>query len=615
MALRLYNELSNDSRRSDTHNRSRSGITRVDNRSDQSPATMSTGRAVATHAGASGRDRSRWAVKLWWAMAITAASWWLIANVASAQQYETFKLDPAYEAFKDPKEASKLERAVLQLKTAKDLSKVEASAPGMSKFYLESYIPWKITQRENLPELSSTIEGLLKDVDGAQRIGSAGTRTLLAGTFIGMKKIAEGNYMPAARINAINALSRLNAKPLDLANGRPPLPLSYSYPILYKLYTNEKESDGIRAAALHGIHSYVRLAFPVMKADEKTALVAEMNKLLAAEPPKSRDAKAHAYLQRFAVDILNILRAPNDASLGTQLISISTAEDNPDLIALYSAAKLGSFQTGLQGKVEDPSAVTKQWSVRAFNALQSELDRFEAQTRPRPAQSQPPNPIDFLRKAKPKKPQAIAATRRSRTSSDMGMGMGRGMGMDAGYSPDMDMDMEMGMEMGMGMGMGMEMDMGMGMEMGYGMQMMANPQPPEVNLSRRKIDFVLQQLLQGATGSAKGTPEEKPAGLLAAVPENARPEVQAWVDSILQVSEALNDEKLDTLELWLEALELQRPALGDLAGIEVERIEEDDTIEDNSLPMFPGMGMRRADDEDELPGGGGLPGGGLPGAP
>ncbi|WP_236621315.1 hypothetical protein [Rhodopirellula sallentina] len=619
VALRLHNELSNQTRYpaaadSSSDKSSRTGITRVEHRSVPTPPHFGTAR-VAAQTGVDGRERRRWAVRLWFAMAVMAAFWWMLAGVVSAQQFDAIKLPPAFEAFKDPKRASQLERAVMQLKTAKDLSKVDSSAPGMSKFYLEQYIPWKITQRESLPELSDIVEGLLKDVDGAQRIGSAGTRTLLAGTFVGMKKVAEGNYLPAARINAINALARLNEKPLDIANGRPPLPLRYSYPILFKLYTDENESDGIRAAALHGIHHYTRLAFPVMKPDEKTALVTEMNNLLNQEVPGSRDPKAHAYLQRFAVDILNILRAPNDATLGTQLISISTSEEKPDLIALYSASKLGGFQSGLEGKVENPGEVMKQWSARAFNAVQSELDRFAAQTRPRPAQSQPPNPIDFLRKAAPEKPKAITATRKGRAPSGMMGDPGMGMGMGP------DMDMEMGMEMGMGMGMGPDMDMGMGMDMGYGMmQTIANPQPPEVNLSRRKIDFVLQQLLQGATGSAQGTPEEKPSGLMAGVPENQRAEVQAWVDRILEVSAVVNDEQLDTLEEWLEALDTQRPVLGDLAGIEVDYEEEDTSIQENPvLPMFPGFGNVGGGDADQpadggLPGAGGLPAaGGLPG--
>lgn len=518
-------------------------------------------------------------------MAIAVAAWCLFAGIASAQKFESFELDKRFEKFKDPKEAVDLERAVSQLKTARDLSKVSASAPAMAKFYLESYIPWKLTQKENLPELSATIEELLKDLDGAQRMSSAGARTLLAGTFVGMKTIAEGNYIPAARINAINALARLNEKPLDIANGRPPLPLRFSYPILFQLYSDENESDGIRAAALHGIHHYTQFAFPVMKPEEKSALVDEMNQLLAAEPPQSRSPDAHAYLQRFAVDILNILRDPQDASLGTQLISISTTEKQPDLIALYSASKLGGLDAALKGQVNDSEEVIQQWSLRAFNAIESELTRFASQTPPKPAMQQPPNPITFLQKSETTK-ERERQQRRGASSrggmaggsqySDPSYGM-RDMGgsdmMDGSYG-----DMGYG-DMGM-MGSGM-----MGMP---GMRRQAPPQPPEVSLSRRKLSFVLQQLLRGATGSPKGEIGDQPGGLIAAVEEPQRAAVQQWVETIRDVVDALNDNNLSDLKLWTEALENQRPVLGSLAGVDVKAIDQDE-IETRPLLPLPGM--------------------------
>ncbi len=537
-------------------------------------------------------------------MAMTVAAWCLLAGIASAQKYDTFELDKRYEMFKDPSNARDLERAASQLKTARDLDKVEKSVQGKAKFYLEKYIPWKLTQKENLPELSKTIEDLLKDLDGAQRMSSAGTRTLLAGTFVGMKTIAEGNYMPAARINAINALARLNATPLNISAGRPPLPLKYSYPILFKLYANEKENDGVRAAALHGMHHYTTFAFPALTPDQKKALVDEMNKLIAAEPPKSRSPEAHAYLQRFAVDILNILRDPKDASLGTQLISISTTEKQPDLIALYSASKLGGLDAGLQGQVKDPEEITKQWSLRAFNAIESELARFASQTPPPPAMQQPPNPITFLRKSKTTKDRE---KQRSRGASNRG-GMRGGGRFEAGMGGD-EMMGDMGgmggdemMDGMMGDMDGMDM-MGDGGMMGMpGMNPQTPPQPPEVSLSRRKLSFVLQQLLHGATGSPKGKIGDKPAGLMAAVDKPQQAAIQKWVATIGEVVDALNDQTLSDLELWTAALESQRPVLGALAGIEINAIEDPDKIETRPLLPLRGMAPPAPAETHALPG-------------
>lgn len=577
------------------------------NRRDARPTAGPIPVAVATSWSGSERsaDRRRaWAVRLWWTLAMAVAVWCLLTGIASAQKYETFELEKKYEKFKDPKNASELERAVSQLKTARDLSKISGSVPSMAKFYLEDYIPWKLTQKENLPEISKTIEDLLKDLDGAQRMNSAGTRTLLAGTYVGMKKIAEGNYIPAARINAINALARLNSQPLDSVAQRPPVPLSYSYPILFKLYSDEQENDGVRAAALHGMHHYTQFAFPAMTADQKTALVDAMNKLLAAEPPPSRSPEAHAYLQRFAVDILNILRAPNDASLGTQLISISTSDKQPDLIALYSASKLGGIDAGLQGKVKDPAEVTKLWSLRAFNAIESELARFAAQTPPKPAIQQPPNPLTFLQKSETakEKEKKLRAGRSSGGSSRMGGSM-EGMS-DGMYSSDPSgMGMMGGGEMMMEGGYG---DMGYGemgmMGMGMGMTQVIPPQPPEVSLSRRKVSFVLQQLLRGATGSPKGKIDGKPAGLMAAVDKPQQAAIEKWVATMQNVVTALNDESLSDLELWTEALEIQRPVLGALAGVEVKSIVDLDEIEVRPMLPLPGMAPPARAEPQPLPG-------------
>lgn len=583
----MHNQPSRFSNSTPLSVRSDSVITgRGRSRIDRTPSPLvSTAVAVAFPLAGSADHRRSGAVRLWWMMLMSVAVWCVLAGTASAQRFDTFELDEAYAVFKDPKRAGELERSVSQLKTARDLAKVEPSVVGKAKFYLEKYIPWKLTQKENLPSLSRTIEELLKDVDGAQRSGSAGARTLLASTFIGMKALAEGNYMPAVRINAINALARLNERPLDIGAGRPPLPLRYSYPILMKLYADENENEGVRAAALHGINHYVQFAFPAISAEDRTKLTDEMNKLLASDPPEGRDPQAHAYLQRFGVDILNYLRAPNDAALGTQLISISTAEKNPDLIALYSASKLGGFNKELQGKVNNPQDITKQWSLRAFNAVESELARFASQKRPAPARSQPPNPIQYLEKNVAQNRKPAAGTRR---------GMG-GAGMAGGMDMGMEMGMDPGMEAGM-MGGGMEMGMDM-MEMGME-GMMGNmaaqipPQPPEVDLSRRKLSFVLQQLLRGATGSPKGETGANSTGLIAGVADPERETVKKWVTSILSVKDAINDDSLSTLELWLAALEAQRPVLGRLAGIESKQFQDPDKIEAGPrLPGLPGMGM------------------------
>ncbi len=94
-----------------------------------------------------------------------------------------------------------------------------------------------------------------------------------------------------------------------------------------------------------------------------------MTSLLESPAPAGRPTDAHAYLQRYAVDILDVLRAKEDKSLGTKLISISTEPTNPDLIALYSASRLATMGPELQGQVQAPKKVLDSWSKRVLGGV------------------------------------------------------------------------------------------------------------------------------------------------------------------------------------------------------------------------------------------------------
>ena len=109
---------------------------------------------------------------------------------------------------------------------------------------------------------------------------------------------------------------------------------------------------------------------------------AAMNDLLSSDPPAGRSEQAHAFLQRYAVDILDLMRPKDDAALGEQLISISTEINKPDLIALHSMARLGRMSQEMQGKVAEPADVLGSWAARVLKAFESELARLQALERP-----------------------------------------------------------------------------------------------------------------------------------------------------------------------------------------------------------------------------------------
>ncbi len=112
--------------------------------------------------------------------------------------------------------------------------------------------------------------------------------------------------------------------------------------------------------------------------------------------------------------------------------------------------------------------------------------------------------------------------------------------------------------------------MGGMMGMGMGMVPQAKPQPPEVLASRRRINYVLQQFLMGATGKPDVVENPKPAGLLTTVNEADKAEVDQWIKTVGEVVGKVNDETLDDRKKFVLALTEQVKLLRELSGVVVE---------------------------------------------
>src|SRR5690606_11908464 len=123
-----------------------------------------------------------------------------------------------------------------------------------------------------------------------------------------------------------------------------------------------------------------------------------MLQLAEGEAPVGRSPEAHAYLQRYAVDILSVLANPNVADQTAQtLVSLSTAEEKPSLIAAYAAAKIGQLQPG-KAKIQEPSKVLKSWAARGADAIDRELDRIARLDPPKAVRDQPAMPTEQTRR-------------------------------------------------------------------------------------------------------------------------------------------------------------------------------------------------------------------------
>lgn len=457
---------------------------------------------------------------------------------------------------------------------AKDDSKFTATQKGKIQAFYKEYIPAKLTQYQN-PEQMNEMMGIVNTALMRSLRAKPGNYVQLGRwLFPEMVEISEGNYHPAARINAVQFVSQTGRSTAQGFTIPHPMVLKQLLP----LYQDKNSPDAVIAAVLQGMERFTRFNLPSRASAETKQLYGvlstEMKQLLDAPVPVGRDEMAHAFLKRYAVSILSNLAA--DGSLGKQLISISTNDQNPNLLALHSAAAVASLPSKMQEGDVEHDKVLKQWANRILDAYGAEITRIESLSPSTTGSrsSQPPPPERYLKTTtveeeaeKPRRP---------------GMGMGMEMGME------MDMEM-MGMEeemMGMDEMMGgemMGMGMGMGMMNGFG-QMAANPQPAEVVASRRQLNYVIQQILLGVTGEAKtyeDVAELKPTGgLIVATPAESVTEVQDWLTSIYEVTTALNDPTLDNQRSFLKGLKEQVVLLEEL----IDSYGKEKKAEPNAVP-------------------------------
>ncbi len=412
--------------------------------------------------------------------------------------------------------------------------------------YYRKYVLGKFRDAEFLGDLGTLTQSLLEDNERAARVGAPAAPYINRYILEIAAGISTKNYHPAARVNATLLLALLDDAPENPSTKTPPTPSASALKPLVQLYNNEGFPDGVRAAALYGIARHVSLG-AIKNPQQKAFIVKAMKDLLQTPAPAGRSADAHAYLQRYAVDIVSQLENPNaSADTTNTLVAISTKAENPNLIAAYAASKIGVLQPGKQ-KVNQPSQVLKTWAGRAADAVEGELKRIADMEKPKVVMQQPTMPQD-------------------QTAMSAGSGAGRGYEPSSGYgytSPTMMTEsMGSGMEYG---SYGMPSDM-MGMN---GMPMPAKPQPPEVIASRRRINHVLQQFLVGATGKGEWSEAPKPAGLLTAINDAEKAEFEHWLKTVGDVVAKVNDETLDDRKKFVEALTEQAKLLRELSGVAV----------------------------------------------
>ena len=524
-------------------------------------ASLATAEASAI---ASDVDRKfKWILAFW----ISLMGWFAATQMAwgQATAFEPIERHPAFANEKT------VDMGETELKK---IARGDAANGRVVQMYLQNYLGSLLSDPTQTPEAAEILTDLRKMMAQASR-NPAALPKLNAAIFQSMQPIALGNHPPPARGVAISLISALDSKPLDQRNRTAPVPYGEALPVLLRVAFNDANPDGVKAAALVGVHRHVMLGSS-LPANVQAGLRSKMNELLSqVDPPKGRDETAHAFLQRYAVDILGQLRDPRDASFGTQLISITQDVDQrPNVVALHSASKLADVSDSLKDQVNQPGEILRSWTRRLLTAMEEEQSRFDAMEKPKPAPKQPRDPKTFLTEPT----EEVAKTR----MMDPSMMMDGSMMEMGGYDAEMESMMGMQEEMMMGGMEGMDMMDMMG-GFGFGGATQVKEQPPMVKASLQKINVTLEQLHRGATGQARVGEVARPGGLLAAVAEADRPAVTQWMAEIAEFSTAINDETLDNEDKYREALDEQVAMLREKLGLE----NEEDPLTDPAAPVAP----------------------------
>jgi hypothetical protein len=125
-------------------------------------------------------------------------------------------------------------------------------------------------------------------------------------TLDAMNKLANANYRPAVRINAMFMIGELNAVEPALPRVKAQ-PLPAALPVLLKNIDDPKQIEAVKVAAMVGVIRHA--AAGIEEADPKRQVTAAMLKLLGTPGTDGPAGQGHAWLQAQAAEALGLLGA------------------------------------------------------------------------------------------------------------------------------------------------------------------------------------------------------------------------------------------------------------------------------------------------------------------
>ncbi len=273
-------------------------------------------------------------------------------------------------------EAFKSDKVVREKKRIKDevLRGVSAfNERDVSEYYMSYVIP-RLTSLES-PELGNeSRKEIIEDLNLAEK-SDAIMKQFNDWLLKTMGKVAVNNFHPAAGINAVLIIGRLNDTKQPSGGGSPK-PMAAAAGPLLKLAVGGK-NDGIRAAALEGLERHLRLGQTNWSDAQKQTVADELIKTLSEQQPIQRSNRAHAWLRGRALDLLTLIKHKRQEEVYAYAVDRVADKTTESLLLEKALRFIGAHQTK-EGKPEVAQVATTnalKYLVKSSKAWQESVTR------------------------------------------------------------------------------------------------------------------------------------------------------------------------------------------------------------------------------------------------
>jgi hypothetical protein len=299
------------------------------------------------------------------------------AGPTAAQRYKT---DPTSPDYRDSRKLKSIKRTKKDVASGKQ--PLSGNQADLEKYLVEYFFP-SMTDPKMAGKLADMRFELTRDL--AIATGDA-HQFFVSTIYKQCRTHLSSKYAPAVRYNCALLLGDLNESEANATNGTPPVPFQPALKDLAKLLGSAKTDDATLVASLIGIRRHALLSGPkdapkslYREPKIQGYLISKLGRLASnGKPPAGRDASAHQWMRRTAVEALGYLRSPGKGGIVAKLMmKVANQKESP--IDLRCAAVEALARLDLSGSGVTGAAVAETAGQVVYAACQWELDLIREQ--------------------------------------------------------------------------------------------------------------------------------------------------------------------------------------------------------------------------------------------